>query len=550
MKKNIQKVLSAFLAIFLLFTSLGTSFVFADDEFPIEFVLNTNEKYIMAGDTFTVDFGLDFDIDEMITASGIVVFKCEINYDSDVLDIVDPSTKEILEIDSASAPVNGSYFIFGDNGTVSSFTTTMAKDGETLILYYAANNDDANIWTPGDIATFAFRAKNDLEIDNQLATVISVKNPDVAVNKSDINENPVAGKTGVFITPPFELSDITSQKQGTTLRLHEKCIIGKDAAEPLMISIIDSEGNVVEEQQATITSIRYDVRFTLDESLYAPGAYTIKYVYGTMSATANFRVEAKDAPPADEPNDEPTEPDNGDDNTDNGDDNTDNGDDTNTDNNKPDKDDDKNGGGTGSVGGLVTNPDNKDEEEEPTEKPEDKPVVTYPSDIANHWAAENVKYVYDNQLMNGYEDGTFGVENPITRAEFVTVMARLLGLEQNEANAAAFGDCDGHWAKGYIGALAAKGIVGGVNDGEFAPDENITREQIAIILSRAFNLVGAAEENSFADDAEISSWAKAGVYAVLEAGYMKGDDTGNFAPLANATRGEVATVIMRLHKGM
>lgn len=533
MRKNMQKVLSCFLAVFLLVTSFGTSFVFADDEFPVEFVLNTNENYVMAGDTFTVDFALDFDFDQMIIAEGIVVFRCNLNFDSDILDIIDPNTMAPIETD-------GSYFTFEDNGSADGFTAVMANDGETLVILYTASNDEDNIWNPGDIATFAFRAKNDLVIDNQLATNILIKNPDVAVQNSAITEKPVAGKTGVFITPPFKLSNKTSQVQGTTLRLTERCMIGADAIEPLMISIIDSEGNVIEEQQATVTPVRYDVSFLLDESLYAPGAYTIKYVYGTMTSTANFTVEeiVVDTPIVDVP----TEPDNGDDNTDDGDN-------TNTDNNTQDKDDDKNGGGTGSVGGLVTNPDNKDEEEEPT-KPVDKPVVVYPSDIANHWAAENVKYVYDNQLMNGYEDGTFGVENPITRAEFVTVMARLLGLEEDATSGADFGDCAGHWATGYIGALASKGIVGGVADGQFAPDDNITREQIAVILSRAFSLVGAAEENTFADDAQISSWAKAGVYAVLDAGYMQGDTDGNFAPLANATRGEVATVIMRLHKGM
>ena len=51
----------------------------------------------------------------------------------------------------------------------------------------------------------------------------------------------------------------------------------------------------------------------------------------------------------------------------------------------------------------------------------------------------------------------------------------------------------------------------------------------------------------FMDDDSISDWAYADVYKVLESGYMKGDDLGNFNPLANATRAEVATVIYRLH---
>ena len=178
--------------------------------------------------------------------------------------------------------------------------------------------------------------------------------------------------------------------------------------------------------------------------------------------------------------------------------------------------------------------------------PGTQPSVKYPSDLGGHWAEANVKYVYDNALMNGYEDGTFKPDASITRAEFSAVMARFLKLDSNETEGKKFTDVAGHWAAGYIGALAAKGIAGGVSEDSFAPDDNITREQMAAILSRAFNL-STASIDAFADSADISDWAAEYVSAVRAAGYMTGDADNNFAPQSNATRAEVATVIYRLN---
>ena len=148
--------------------------------------------------------------------------------------------------------------------------------------------------------------------------------------------------------------------------------------------------------------------------------------------------------------------------------------------------------------------------------------------------------------MNGYSDGTFKPDASITRAEFSAVMARFLKLDDKASAAEKFGDVKGHWAIGYIGALADKGIVGGVIENSFAPDDNITREQMAAILSRAFDLKETSPE-VFADNGEISDWARDYVYACRKAGYMNGDAVNNFSPLDNASRAEVATVIYRLH---
>ena len=338
---------------------------------------------------------------------------------------------------------------------------------------------------------------------------------------------------------------------GDTLKLQNFTSLTEE--DSLLIEIMGPGGatDVVASAEAEIANGKYKAEFEIGQD-YAPGKYKARLSSGNTSATVEFTVNAKPEPPV------VVEPDTGDDNT--GDDST--SDDNTGDDNTDDDNTGDNNNGNNTNSGKPTLPGNtptvpdKDDEVQDTEDKDDPEVVlpadkpAYPTDIAGHWAEANVKYVYDNGLMTGYEDGTFGAENNITRAEFATVMARLLGLEQN-ADAAAFEDCTGHWAKGYIGALANAGIVGGVSDTEFAPDANITREQMAVILSRAFSLEEPFDSMAvFMDDEQISDWAYSDVYKVLNAGYMKGDDSGSFAPLANATRAEVATVIYRLHSQM
>ena len=342
----------------------------------------------------------------------------------------------------------------------------------------------------------------------------------------------------------------------------------------------DEQGNVIAEQDAVVTATKYSVSFELDEENYPIGNYKLKLMHGDNFATRSFAVTEKYIPTEipdpiipDEPDipDEPVVPDepstdnSGNDNN-NGDSsgNTGSVDSSNKDDNtgsgttKPDtsgtgssdSSSSNNSGSDINLGGnklpSTSNSDSKTDTSDGENK-EDKPEILYPSDIDGHWANDNIKYVYDNSLMNGYSDGTFGPDNNITRAEFVTVMARLHGYTEDTAAAAKFTDVSDHWAKGYIGALASMGIVGGVSDTEFAPDENITREQIAAILSRALALTHGDITVKYADDSAISEWAYDSVYSVFEAGYMKGDTANNFNPLNSATRAEVATIIYRLH---
>jgi len=182
--------------------------------------------------------------------------------------------------------------------------------------------------------------------------------------------------------------------------------------------------------------------------------------------------------------------------------------------------------------------------------------VETPADALGHWAENYIRFVVQNAIMVGFPDGTFRPNGSITRAEFSTAFARLLGLSNGSAN---FADTDEHWARGYIAAMADSGIVGGVGDGAFAPDAPITREQIAAIISRAMNneqltinsdgeIFASENPIEFGDSAQISDWAQSAVFAVRAAGIMQGDAAGNFNPLNGATRAEIAAVLARVSR--
>ncbi len=107
------------------------------------------------------------------------------------------------------------------------------------------------------------------------------------------------------------------------------------------------------------------------------------------------------------------------------------------------------------------------------------------SDVpAGHWAANYIAFVYENDIVTGYDDNTFHPDSNITRAEFATIMQRYLDIELNED--ASFIDVGkDHWAVSYIGACKVAGLINGYENGEFRPSNEITRAEAVKILNRA-----------------------------------------------------------------
>lgn len=163
-------------------------------------------------------------------------------------------------------------------------------------------------------------------------------------------------------------------------------------------------------------------------------------------------------------------------------------------------------------------------------------------DTANHWAENFIKRLMVAGAISGYPDGTFRPDNTITRAEFIVITAKVLGLKPEDGGV--FTDTAGHWAQGSISSGVAHGIVSGYDANNFGPDDPITREQMAVMISKAAQLSGG-EGEPYADSSQIASWAREAVAAASAEKIISGYPDNTFRPQAGATRAEAVTVIVK-----
>ncbi|MFD0676152.1 MULTISPECIES: S-layer homology domain-containing protein [unclassified Paenibacillus] len=173
------------------------------------------------------------------------------------------------------------------------------------------------------------------------------------------------------------------------------------------------------------------------------------------------------------------------------------------------------------------------------------------NDLNGHWAKEDVQILVSKLLVNGRTETTFVPQGDITRAEFATLLVKGLGLTEDKSSK--FKDVSASdWYAGFVGAASKAGLVDGLSADTFAPNANITREQMAALISRAINLVGkqkavdAKKVDVFKDQAAISAWAKESIAQTIDAKIMNGKSADRFDPSANSTRAESAVVLKRL----
>ncbi|NQX47498.1 S-layer homology domain-containing protein [Paenibacillus tritici] len=168
------------------------------------------------------------------------------------------------------------------------------------------------------------------------------------------------------------------------------------------------------------------------------------------------------------------------------------------------------------------------------------------------WALESVYTAYDRKLMNGVSEGTlvFAPKKNITRAEFAALLLRLTGKETSAAaSAGAFSDVKADaWYYGTVNKAKELGIISGVTSTTFKPDGLVSREDMAVMIARAFKLDMAsagAGAGTFTDEDEISDYALSAVRTVTGLGYMSGTG-GAFDPSGAVTREMAAAVAVRL----
>lgn len=161
---------------------------------------------------------------------------------------------------------------------------------------------------------------------------------------------------------------------------------------------------------------------------------------------------------------------------------------------------------------------------------------------ASTWAKKEIMSAYENSLIPEIVMDDY--KAVITREAFCEMVVKMFDSE--EAAKAPFTDVDSK----SVDIAYALGIVNGVSETSFNPDANITREEMAAMLSRAFKkIIGTDEinfeEKIFPDNDKISSWAVADISLMNSVGIMKGDENGNIRPSDNTTNEEAILLVYR-----
>jgi fructan beta-fructosidase len=169
---------------------------------------------------------------------------------------------------------------------------------------------------------------------------------------------------------------------------------------------------------------------------------------------------------------------------------------------------------------------------------------------ATYWAHDVIKKMAAKQIVLGVSDTAFAPKDDVTRAEFTSLISRALGLKSSKS--AAFKDVDPNkWYASSIAAAFEAGIVSGKSPETFAPEQTVSREEMAMMIMKAYQAqtgktIVAQETNKFKDGDAISSWAVAAVSAAKELGLISGRTKQLFMPHGIVNRAESAQIISLL----
>ncbi|MBQ8299458.1 MAG: S-layer homology domain-containing protein [Clostridia bacterium] len=168
------------------------------------------------------------------------------------------------------------------------------------------------------------------------------------------------------------------------------------------------------------------------------------------------------------------------------------------------------------------------------------------TDTTEHWANDVIEEMNNYKIINGYEDDTFRPDEIMTRAEFVTVVNRILALDEESSKY--IPDVNRtDWFYSEIRKAVKIGIIQGNTDGYIFPNDEITREEAIVILTRAFKMNQTTRKpQDFTDLSEISKWAESEMYSAISQGILNGYNDNTIRPKASITRAEALTLIDRI----
>jgi hypothetical protein len=188
--------------------------------------------------------------------------------------------------------------------------------------------------------------------------------------------------------------------------------------------------------------------------------------------------------------------------------------------------------------------------EEESSQPTVLKAKVFADTAASYWGYKAISSLTSKDIISGYPDGTFKPDASITRAEFATILVKALGLNIS-GTTGKFMDVTGDaWYYGTVNAAASTNLISGMGDNLFAPNTLITREQMALMISKALGdktpAADGTELSTFKDKSAVSSWAISGMIKAARAGIISGMTTDTLAPTANATRAQATEMIYKM----
>jgi hypothetical protein len=175
------------------------------------------------------------------------------------------------------------------------------------------------------------------------------------------------------------------------------------------------------------------------------------------------------------------------------------------------------------------------------------------TDIADHWAKADIELMAARWVVRGDGNGLFDPNGKVTRAQFAVMLSRamLLPAATTKPN---FSDVTPQdYFYNELAAAVEAGLIKGYDDGTFRPNDLITREQLAVMITRALRVSGKVQAGAgsasvltpFTDLGQVSAWALDELTVAVEQGIVSGTTTTTLAPLANASRAEAAVMVRR-----
>ncbi len=169
--------------------------------------------------------------------------------------------------------------------------------------------------------------------------------------------------------------------------------------------------------------------------------------------------------------------------------------------------------------------------------------VNFP-DIVGHWAEKDMRQLASKGILEG-SDGLMYPEQSVTKAEFLAMLMRTLGIKETELKDF-FKDVDENsWFKGIVQTAYTKGYITDTN-GYILPNKKLVREDMAVILMKMLPALKAGETVSFNDISSVSEGARSAVELVSSAKLINGYPDGTFMPAAQCTRAQAAAIIIRI----